>query len=310
MRGNQYNNLQTDIKSLIEKQDIELANKYDPDSTSKGNFLIDFAKILFDGFLIKSGIKKRLIYSSLSLEWFYKFRDYWTGELGGRPINPHDFYFLFGIYRQKFQAVGIDENIEGKDFLEAWQDSRNIYSIFSQTFKFALNPLRVFRFAKYISQNATVLEYGCGIAPLTQSLIKYYGHKRFKIHCADIPSFMFHWARWRLKDKNFVKFIKLDPDDLVPLKESHDIIFLIEVLEHLTNPLAIIKHIIEKLNKNGILVFDYIKSEGEGLDTQGSVEQRLEVLRFIKDNFEILEGDIYLDGRNIGTTIVRKNASL
>lgn len=303
---NKYDNFQINIRELIDQQNKALSDNYYPLAFSRGNRIINGFRVLRDGFLIKSGLKKRLIYSNLDLGWFYDFSKYWTGALGGRSLHPSDFYFLLSVYRQKFQAVRLENEGDEQSFLKSWQDPRNIYFVLAQPYKFAFNPLVAFRSAKYVRRGAKVLEYGCGIAPFTQSLIQYYGHKRLNFHCADIPSFMFHYARWKLANKIFVKFIKIDPGDKTPLKDSYDIIFLTEVLEHLPYPLDTIKHLYEKLNKNGILVFDYIKSDAEGLDTAEGLKERRDVLEFIDKNFEVLEGKVFLDGRDVGKTTARK----
>lgn len=301
---NKYDELKIDIEKLIQEQNKDVS--YNPQSKSEGNLILNFIKLFFQGLLVKTGIRQKLIFSNLYTGWFQKFRNYWIEELGGRPIDIYDFHFLRGSYRQKFQEVKVKEENRGDNFLEAWQDWRNIYNVFSNVFKNAVQPLRVYPFLKYIKKDYLICEYGCGIAPITQGLINYYSHKNLKIHCADIPGFLFHYARWNLRRYDFIKFIKINPDDMVPLKDNYDVIFLLNVLEHLPEPLEIIKHIYERLKPEGILAFDYKKSEGKGLDTKKSLERRSEVLKFIQDNFQVLKGEIHLDGKDISSTIVRK----
>ena len=288
---NRYDDIKLNIQDLIKNQD-KIINVHNSQAVSKGSWFWNLIKLYFKGFLIKTGIHQKLIYSNLSLTWFYNFRNYWISELGGRPINPHDFYFLLCHYRQKFQNLEVKNDASPEEFLKAWQDYRNIYNVFSYVFKTALRPLGVYKLAKYIPKKAVVCEYGCGIAPISQGLIKYYSHKKLKIHCADIPNFLFHFVRWNLRDYDFVKFIKINPEDKTPLKNSYDAITILAVLEHLPNPLVIIENLYDKLKPDGILAFDYIISEGEGLDTKEGVSERKEVLNFIEKNFEIVKGKI------------------
>jgi len=277
---------------------------YDPKAASKGNAFLNFLKLYFRGFLMKIGIHKKLVYSNLSLRWFYSFRDYWAEQLQGRPIFPHDFYFLLCHFRTKYQDLEIGNEKDPDDFLKAWCDDRNVYSLFSYVFKTALQPLTIYKFRKYIKKNAIVCEYGCGIAPISQGLVKYFSHKHLKIHCADIPNVLLHYADWKLKNCDFVKTTKINPSDCSPLQDNYDIIFLLAVLEHLPSPLAVVQHLYQRLKLNGVLIFNYLKSEGTGLDTKAGVEQRSAVLKWIKEHFRVLEGDFDSDGE---TMVVRKS---
>lgn len=57
------------------------------------------------------GLHRRLVYANLRLAWFDEFQRYGVDELGNRPIHPHDFYFLAGVYRQRLQTIHF-EHIE------------------------------------------------------------------------------------------------------------------------------------------------------------------------------------------------------
>lgn len=273
---------------------------YNPKAKSKGNAFLNLFKLYYRGFLIKTGIHQKLIHSNLSLKWFYDFRKYWLSELKGRPILPHDFYFLLCHFRTKYQDLEIKDEKNSEEFLNAWSDSRNIYSLFSYVFKTALQPLSIYKFRKYIKKNAVVCEYGCGTAPVSQGLVKYFSHKNLKIHCADIPNVLLHYTAWKLRNCDFVKIIKINPSDISPLQEEYDIIFLLAVLEHLPNPFPIVQHLYQRLKPDGVLIFNYAKSEGTGLDTKAGVEQRETILKWIGEH---LEGDIPSDGE---TVVVKK----
>jgi hypothetical protein len=52
------------------------------------------------GLTILAGWHRALIYANLRLGWFEEFQRYWVDELGNRPLHPHDFYHLYGVYRQ------------------------------------------------------------------------------------------------------------------------------------------------------------------------------------------------------------------
>ena len=72
---------------------------------SRKEFLPNFFKKYFDGFLIHFNIYKKLISSGLIDEWFEEFNYFWINYLQGRPLYFNDFSFLLGVYRQKFQNI-------------------------------------------------------------------------------------------------------------------------------------------------------------------------------------------------------------
>ena len=53
-------------------------------------------------------------------------------------------------------------------------------------------------------------------------------------------------------------------------------------------------------------MFDYIFSDGEAQDTIEAVRQREEVLEFIKTNFSIKKGNLYIS-KTIDFAVVQKN---
>ena len=86
-----------------------------------------------------------------------------------------------------------------------------------------------------------------------------------------------------------------NPFNLIKTKKF-DIIIITTVFEHLDEPLIVAKELHKHLNKGGVLLFDYILSDAEGLDTVKGLEKREETLKFLFENF-IINKDIleYLD---------------
>ena len=89
------------------------------------------------------------------------------------------------------------------------------------------------------------------------------------------------------------------------LNDDLDAIFCIAVFEHLNNPMDTIKVFYETLRHNGLLFFDYVKSDGVGMDSKHSKTQRNDVIDFINKNFELVHGNISKD-KDMGFTIVKK----
>jgi len=255
--------------------------------------------------LVKLGLWQRLIDSGFIRDWFDEFSDYWINWLGCRPLKLHDFFWLHSHYRTKFQQVEVADNADAQQFTEAWQRCENIYSIFGSAYKYALSPLSFFPYRKYIRTAEQILEYGCGVAPITFSALKYGNFKNTKFTIADIKQFTYHFAKYRLAHLENVTFIDIEPSVLPKFPSKFGAVFLMEVLEHLPNPLETIKHIYQNTEDDGYLIFDYIRSKGGGLDTVQSIRARQRVLGFIEEKFELIEGKI--DKHNsMGSTIVRK----
>lgn len=284
---NLYDNLQLDIKLLHSRIDKRLNIEVSPCR----NMLRGIVNFFILAFIIKIGLYKRLIDAGFLRGWFNLFKKYWEEELGARPISFYDFHFLRCSYRVKFQKVAVEDCSDRKKFSFAWQRYENIYSTFSLVYKDALNPLVAYKYLPYLKIKSKVLEYGCGLASITWSLIRFFPYKKLDYSVADIEGFPFHYAKYRLRNYG-IKFYNIKPYEKVNFKNKFDAIFLITVLEHLPNPKEIIVHLTNSLNPNGILFFDYIKSKGEGLDTTEAVKERREVLRFIEKNYTIIKGKI------------------
>ena len=245
----------------------------------------------------------KLVDSGFIRRWFSEFNFYWQHELDGRPLKFHDFFFLHGHYRTKYQNVGLTDETNSAAFLADWQKPANIYQIFSCAYQYAANPFSYLPYRRLIKPNMRILEYGAGFAPITTSLIHYYP-KKLNLTIADIPQHSFHYAKWKLASLG-VNTIDIEPANLPDLKTKYDIIFIITVLEHLLNPLEVIRHLTNQLNPGGFLVFDYIKSDAEGLDTKKSLFERELVIQYILKEYDTIKTPLN-PHQTIKPTIVQK----
>jgi 2-polyprenyl-3-methyl-5-hydroxy-6-metoxy-1,4-benzoquinol methylase len=257
------------------------------------------------GLLVLTGWHRALVYANLRLGWFEEFQRYWVDELGNRPLHPHDFYHLYGVYRQRLQAIAPDLSTDAAQ-LASWRDHRIMYYLFSHTYRQALSPLRVQRYARFLRRGGRVAEYGCGTAPIVTALAHHYRHLDLELVAADIPHVLFHFVRWRFRDVPYVTTVPIAPDDDAALPGQYDAIFCLETLEHLPRPLAALRHFHTSLRPGGVLIIDYIRSEATGLDTPAGLRDRDDALRFVRDRFEVVEGRISLDGDHLPPTVVRK----
>ena len=99
-------------------------------------------------------------------------------------------------------------------------------------------------------KNVKIIDYGCGCGVFSQYLYKK-GYKNITL--ADIKSGTLEFAK-KAFGSNF-KYIEINSG--APLKENYDIILLIDVLAHAFNPFEVTRHVINHLNKDGLLVMNY-----------------------------------------------------
>ncbi len=297
-QGNLYDNLQIDIEEAHRKID---------EGNTKFSHIENYLNRI-DKFLYQRGHYAKLIDAGLKRAWFEEFSEYWSQALNGRLLKFHDFFFLYANYRLNFQKVEVEGSASQKKFLYAWQQYQNIYLLFGSVYRYALDPYWHTPYLPYLNKTkgGHILEYGCGAAPLVTSMIKSKLGQYYQFTVADIKGFTYHFAKFRLKQHTNIKFLNLEPYQLPCLEQKYDAVFLQTVLEHLPNPLEVVKELTASLNKRGYFIFDYILSEGHGLDTVEAVDQREEVLRFIEDRYVIVEGKISYNTSTNRTIAIKK----
>jgi len=143
-----------------------------------------------------------------------------------------------------------------------------------------------------------VLEYGCGIAPLTDYISEAHGDDhQYKFSLVELASEAFEFAKWRLKKKaprTEFKFYEPSHEHPVPDfgDDTFDLVCIMDVLEHLPNPYDVIKEIIKRCNSGAIIVDTWIDNEEEDgvgyADLQEAADQRDSTIAMMKENFDLM----------------------
>lgn len=303
--GNYYDNLTVDIAASHDNIDsMPRQTKRAPSS----NYLINRLRYLLTGALMKLKLQEFLVLNGLKRSWFDSFTDYWLNVLEGRPITVLDFSMLLHDYRKRQQFVEVLEWNSPDQHLANWQKTNQIYATLHNTRKTALHPIVGRKLWRRVKPGSAILEYGCSLAPYYYCYRQFFTHLQCKWQIADIPNFPFHYAKHLYRQDEAVSFTSILPDSFEnPLKGSngYDVIILTTVLEHLDEPVRIVGQLLEKLRPGGLFVFDYVISEGTGLDTPRALEQREECIQLILGQLTVVEGNIDIT-RDIGLCIAQK----
>lgn len=263
--------------------------------------------LLLNAIIFKSNISKEFVYSYLFTGWFMEFKEFWTEILEGRPIDIIDFHYLRLVARTRFQSVEHTDEMNPDEYFSAWNNDSTISLLYNAIWRYAKSAYMDFiPFYRHLPAKGRILEYGCGVAPFTTGMLRYFPSKNLNYDLTDILQINFLYAIHRLGELPNVECTIMHSNDNTVKESGYQAIICQAVLEHLPNPTEVVKSFYEALGDEGILVFDYIKGEGMGLDSQQSQVERPETLDFIKTHFTILKGSIDLEN-SVELCVARKH---
>ena len=134
--------------------------------------------------------------------------------------------------------------------------------------------------------NPQVLEYGCGSAVLTESLLTNYPEANYSV--ADIPSVTLDFIRWK-KEKYYYPYRILEIGGGrkgIPLERNYDLLICRDVLEHTPNPYEIVDEMINHSSPGAVLCIDFLPGGREvykGENLSQALKQREDVKRLLKN---------------------------
>jgi 2-polyprenyl-3-methyl-5-hydroxy-6-metoxy-1,4-benzoquinol methylase len=307
--GNYFDDMRIDISESHRR----LANLTTTPKTIKQPKYRNILKLYLTGLGLRFGIHEFLIVNGIRRRWLDDFRNYWSGILNGRPFwNTLEFFLLLHDYRKRQQHTSQLEWDDPARHLTNWQHPNQIYSTLHSVRKVATRPIVGLNLWRKIPKDARILEYGCSLAPFYYCYREFFAHLDCQWVLADIPNFPFHYAKYLYRNDAEVEFITINAEDFQnPLAKAgqFDVIILTTVLEHLDNPLFISEYLLNRLKPGGLFVFDYIKSEGIGLDHPNALEMRVECLNTILEKTQLIYGKIEDINKSIGFCISRKKAA-
>lgn len=295
--SNQWDNLVIDVQEIYNRFPLSVASQ-SPAITSSAAF---FSKVYGSSLLplsLRRYVRKMAYQTNLDLRWFQEFSWYWGNVLGGRPFwGVQDFYFLMNLYRVRFQDNLVPDTVDASVHLAAWQRPEVLYQLLHLVYKETVMEYvsLIRQMFKFNPRTRTFLEFGCGTAPITASLFEFFGAKHgLKAYFSDIQTIAFHYAANRFaRYENATPLILVPENEFkLPATEPLDAITCIAVFEHLNKPMETMREFHSRLTSGGVLLFDYIKTDGEGMDTIQGASEREEVFDFVANRFEVLQGEL------------------
>ena len=310
--SNAFDNLVVDVEDLYRRFPLELRQAWPgggPPPLTRAQRLTASPWLPLRG---RTAASRLLTHLRLDQRWFQRFRGYWTDVLAGRPLlSVEDFHFLRGVYRIRHQDNQVPDTEDAGTHEIAWQRPELLYQVFQQAYGEALGPKHVVcaalrRFHR--GPIGAMLEFGSASAPVTTTYLDYFGPApRTRFFISDIRTLAFHYGAYKFRRTPNVTPISLEPGDGFALRapQALDVICCLTVFEHLTRPLALAEEMHAALRPGGLLVFDYMQGQGEGLDTFQGVRDRQAVLDFIRARFDVAVGSVTPD-RHVDLTVAVK----
>ena len=145
--------------------------------------------------------------------------------------------------------------------------------------------------ARHLPTDGTLVEFGCGIAPISHWIATHEpGRPRF-FFLTDVPSEHFTFGQHRLRGKAAFLAVPVRPGTLPELPRC-DVACILEVLEHVPDPVAVIRHVGAAIRPGGVLFEDFHRhdAESDGPDLPSARTMRPEVYRHLGRHFAFEAG--------------------
>ena len=148
----------------------------------------------------------------------------------------------------------------------------------------------------------TFVEYGCGAAPYTHSLLNAIDPRvELTIYLSDVDCDHCTFGYWRAcktierrgLDRITLKQVEVKPGELPQYENKIDAVMIFEVLEHVPSPLKTINNLYSQMNPGAFLCENFIKhdtNEGDSPDLYSAYLERSDYYTFLEENFGLAAG--------------------
>lgn len=244
------------------------------------------AKIRFEEW--KNNFEVKRYYGTLWYEDVCKYFSISKEEAVKRATSPNRKSKL--IWKNKEEIEKSEKNV-----IDTWKKDENMV-IRNSWYRERSIETRWDKILKNLNykKGERILDYGCGASSFTKWALK---HGKFDITLAEIDGPMLKFCMWRYGKK--VSYCKIGIGKKgLPLKEMYDIIFCLDMLEHVWNPLNVAKHLYSHLNEKGRLIETYI-NDSSGSNLRKANKERPFVLKYLNENLKLISGSLNSAGPRI-----------
>ena len=204
----------------------------------------------------------------------------WFRELSGyyRGLTMQEFWIRYTLLRMEASKLWDRKPREGEaDYRSFFAETdyfvlRQMYYHRNSCFHWVGDALRA------VGPEGDFCEYGSGVAPVTAWLVPRFPRWRFTI--VDLPAPALEFARWRFRSHGNVEALEPGFGRDLPLTRTYDVIACLEVLEHVINPLEVVRHLAEHLKPGGRLFLNFSHDPGKE-NLVESAAQRAETVAYL-----------------------------
>ena len=240
-----------------------------------------------------------------SRPWYLDICDYYQVT----PIEAIELGTRSAGRRPNLPGSATTHAVTGKTFEEIWESNKRqtpsqilsfwqdmgAWATFRQVFYHRASSFKYLKSG--VHSGSHVCEYGAGAAPLSFWLVENIQKTPFSLTLVDVPSEHLNFGGWRVQRRIresgapiTLKVLEVQPEKL-PLEQFYDLVTILEVYEHLHNPLTVTTHICEHLRTGGLLWENYIAHDHpHASDLHVAQQERPLVFEYLRQHCELIEG--------------------
>lgn len=153
------------------------------------------------------------------------------------------------------------------------------------------------RFLHGLPDGGSFCEYGGGIGPIIDRIVVHRARESSVLTLVDVPSEHLTFGEWRIRRRierlgrrHHFEVLRVRTDAL-PLVSQYDVIAILEVFEHLPDPVEVAEHLLAHLKPGGRLWENFVAHEdAHGADLPQAQSQRDRVYELLRQRCDLVEG--------------------